>query len=155
MTLSTPAKTAAYAQETGEVFIALITISHPSMVVPIRVSSDGVNTVSRGNTFIAFPFEYLPPAMGAGKEPRARLRIDNVDQEIMIKIRSIDTAPTVLVEVVLSSSLDTVETSFPDFELRNVEWDALVVEGDLTLESFLDEPYPAVVFSPATFPGIF
>ena len=153
--VSTPAKSAAFASETGEVFIALITIAHPNLTQPIRVSSDGVNTVSRGNTFLAFPFEYTPPTLAPNARPKAQLRIDNVEQQIMIEVRSIDSAPTVLFEVVLASSHDTVEVSFPDFELRKVEWDALVVDGELTFESYLDEPFPAVVFSPATFPGLF
>ena len=155
MTLSTTAIRAAFAQETGEVFLVLLTISHASLPVPIRVTSDGVNTVSRGNSFVPFPFELELPEEDAQREPRARLRICNVDRQIVTTIRSLSTPPTVLMEVVLASAPDSVEVSFPDFELRDASYDVLLVEGDLTQESFLDEPYPGDAFTPATFPGIF
>ena len=50
---------------------------------------------------------------------------------------------------------DTVEAVFPDFCLRDLRYDALTVEGTLTLEAFIAEPYPARIFSPAEFPGLF
>jgi hypothetical protein len=36
-----------------------------------------------------------------------------------------------------------------------VSYDALVVEGELSLESFLREPYPAARFTPGDFAGLF
>lgn len=155
MTLSTAAVRAAFAQETDKVFLVLLTIDHAAMPAPIRVTSDGVNTVSRGNTFVPFPFELELPEADAEREPRARLRICNVDRQIVITVRSLSTPPTVLMEVVLADTPDTVEAEFPAFELRRADYDVLLVEGDLTQESFLDEPYPGDQFTPATFPGIF
>jgi len=152
---STTFKTAAFAQETGEAWIVLLTIAHADMPVPIRVSSDAVQTVSRGNIFVAFPFEYELPERSGERAPAMRLRICNVDRQIVTTLRSIATAPTVLTEVVLASAPDTVEASFPYFELRLADYDALTVEGELTLESFVDEPYPADLMTPATFAGIF
>lgn len=143
------------APETGEVFLVLLTIDHPDLGAPIRVTSDAVDTVSRGETFVAFPFELTLPEDGEDRPPRARLRIDNVDRRIVQAVREIASAPTVLMEVVRAADPDTVEAAFPEFRLRDVSYDALVVEGELSLESFLAEPYPAGIFSPAEFPGLF
>ena len=38
--------------------------------------------------------------------------------------------------------------------LTNVRWDFLTVEGDLEFEDLSREPYPALTFSPAEFPGV-
>lgn len=148
-------KSAVFASETAEVFILLLTISHPNLATPIRVSSDSVDTPSRGNTFVAYPFEMTLPTDGSGGPPRCQLSIDNIDRMIIQNIRSIGSSPSVDIEIVLASALDTVEASFPAFNLREVRYDALVVEGEITLESFLGEPYPAALFSPADFPGLF
>lgn len=48
-----------------------------------------------------------------------------------------------------------MEQSFPDFELYEVRYDALVVEGELSLESFLRETYPAPRFTQNIFPAPF
>ncbi len=153
--LSQTARQALYAGETGEVFLVLLTLSHPSLTEPIRVSSDAVNTVSRGDTFIAYPFDLFIPDDTESASPRARLTIDNIDRQIVAAVRNATTAPSILIEIVLASDPDTVEASFPDFKLTNVKYDAISVSGDLTIEDFTSEPWPAAVFSPANFPGIF
>lgn len=153
--LSSATLQALYAAETGEAFLVLLTLDHPDLAQPIRVTSDAVDTVSNGETYIAFPFELRLPEDDDGLSPRARLRIDNIDRQIVEAVRSISGAATVDISIVRAADPDTVEASFPDFRLENVSYDALVVEGVLTLEDFAAEPYPAHVFSPAEFPGVF
>ncbi len=51
--LSATFKQAAFAQETGEAFLVLLQFNHASFTVPIRASSDGINTYSRKNEIIA------------------------------------------------------------------------------------------------------
>jgi len=153
--LSLTARQAINAPETGEAFIILLTLDHPDLAAPIRVSSDAVDTVSRGNSFVAFPFDLSLPDDTDGRPPRAKLRIDNVDRRIVRAIRSIPSPPSVLIEIVRGADPDAIEAAFPDFQMRDIGYDALVVEGALTLEELNGEPYPARIFSPADFPGLF
>lgn len=153
--LSVSARQALYAAETGEAFLILLTLSHASLAVPLRVSSDTVDTISRGDTFTAYPFELSLPDDEDNKSPRARLVIDNIDRQIVQAVRSLATSPEVLIEIVRAADPDTVEARFQDFKLANVTYDANLVEADLTIEDFTAEPYPAASFSPSLFPGIF
>lgn len=153
--LTSQAKTALFAAQTDEVFIILLTISHDELFQPIRVCSNAVDTVSRGNIFTAFPFDLVLPDDQENKSPRARLTIDNVDRQIVQAIRRISGAPDVLMEIIRAADPDVVEAAFPDFKLTNVTYDSQVVEGDLTIEDFTAEPYPAGSFSPAVFPALF
>ena len=113
------------------------------------------DVVSRGNTFVAFPFELELPDNTREAPPRARLTIDNVSREIAQAIRLITSAPTVLMELIRSSDTETVEVSFPVFHLRDVRWNMLTVSGELVIEDLMNEPFPAGQFTPAHFPGIF
>ncbi|TVQ82100.1 MAG: DUF1833 domain-containing protein [Micavibrio sp.] len=153
--LSLSALDALNAQETGEVFLILLTIDHPSLSAPLRVTHDRRNTESRGEVFVAFPFDLELPEDSETLSAQARLSIDNIDRSIVAALRSIDGAPSVLLEVVRAADPDTVEAAFPDFRLTNVQYDALGVTGDLSIEDFTAEPYPAAVFSPSGFPGLF
>ncbi len=155
MTVSDTFKTEVFKQETSECFILLVTIDHADLAAPIRASSDGVDTVSRGNTFVSFPFELTLPSSSDEEPPQAKLVIDNVDRQIVQAIRSISSPPSVLMEIVLASDVDTVEIDCPDFELINVDYDSLTVQGVLTQERFLSEPYPHLKMTPANFPGLF
>lgn len=146
---------AVYAQETAEEFVVLIAIAHPDLETSIRVNSSGKDTISNGETFFAYPFEVVLPDDVDDRPPRAKLRIDNISQEIVLAVRTISSAPFVTIQIVMVSSPNTIEAEFPDFLLSNITYDQLTVEGDLTLEEFIGEPYPARVFSPADFPGLF
>ena len=144
-------KRAVYAAETEEVFIVLLTIAHAEMEEPFRLSSDAVDTVSRGETYYAYPFEVQLP----DDSEKARITVDNIDRNIVAAIRSISTWPTVTLEVVLASDPDVVEASFEDFQMREITYNSLVVEGTLSMEALLQEPYPAGTFNPSQFPGLF
>lgn len=153
--LTQATRSAVFASQTGEAFLCLVTIAHADLSSPVRVSSDAVATSSRGDSFVAFPFEIVLPQDSEDSPPKSRLKIDNVDRDIVRKLRSVSSAPTVLIEIVRGADPDTVEASFPDFRLRDARYDVLTVEGDLDLEDFISEPYPAGVFSPAYFAGLF
>lgn len=147
-------KAAIFARETDEVFILLVTIDHADLSEPIRVSSDGADTLSRGETFVSFPFEITLPNDTEDAPPEATLKIDNIDRSIVQAIRSISSPPNVLIEIVLASEPNAVESVWNDFKLQNVDYDVLVVSGNLTQEDFSAEPYPAMTMDPANFPGI-
>lgn len=145
-----------FASASGDALLLLVTISHPTLVAPIRVTSDAVATESQGSSFVAFPFQVELMAEGEDAVPRMVLRIDNVSREITQALReSGSEAPAVTVQVVLGSDPDTVEAEWPDFRLRSATYDALLVEGELSLEDFTVLPYPFVTFTPSRFPGLF
>ena len=158
------AKQAIFSSETSEVFVILLTITHADLQGgAIRVCSNSVDVVHGNDTYLAYPFELQLPPQSDDRPPVASLRIDNVHRLIVENIRSINSAPTVQMEIVrveddngtTKVSQDGIEASFDDFRLRNVSYDALTVEGELSLEHFIEEPYPSRVFSPTDFPGMF
>lgn len=162
--LSNAAKMAMYAQQTSEVFIILITIEHPNFTDPIRVASDsfevlpdaGVRGVlSRGMEFVYVPFTLELPQEDDTGVSRATLSIDNISREIVAYVRQASSSLNVTIEIVLSSNVDLVEITAPDFKLDNVSYDAFTVTGDLTMEYFELEPFPARRFTPSDFPGLF
>lgn len=153
--LSTDALKAIYAPHTTEAFLILLTLDHETLHEPLLISSDAVNTTSRGKDYISFPFELVLPDDRENTTPRARLVIDNVSREVLSAIKLLNTAPSIKMEIVRSGDPDTVEAAFPDFKLTNIKYNALTIQGDLTLEDFTAEPYPATIFSPSTFPAIF
>jgi hypothetical protein len=154
-TLSPLAKQAIFAQESGEAFILLLTITHASLAQPIRCANNMQDVVSGGNTFTAFPFRITLPQDREDRPPKMRLSIDNVDRSIVTAVRTLTSPPTIQLAVVLAIQPDTIEASFPGFTLRNTQYDALVVEGDLNLEDLANEPYPKDTFTPTFAPALF
>lgn len=154
-TTSAALKAALYAAECTDEFIVLLTLDHADLEEPIRVNSSGVDVVSRSNSFLAYPFNLTMPDDTGDRPSRAKLSIDNIDRVIVQTMRELTSAPSMLIEIVRAADLDTVEASFPDFLFVNISYDHLAVEGELTLEEFMNEPYPQGIFSPNYFPGLF
>jgi hypothetical protein len=142
-------------QQTAEVFIMLIEISHTDMASTLRVSSDAVDTISNGNTYTNYPFELNLPNETADELPTTTLRIDNVDRVLINAFRSISTPPTVNIKVVLASDPDTVEVDFSGFDMVNTTYDALTITGNLQFKSYMMEPFPGERFNPNEFPALF
>lgn len=162
--LTNAAKLAMYSQESPEAFIILLTIDHPTFTAPIRVASDpfellpdaGVRgVVSRGNEFIFMPFILELPQEDDTGAYRATLSVDNVTREIVAAVRTANSAISVAIEIVMSSSVNDVEVSVPDFKLEKVNYDALTVSGELSIEYYELEPFPYRRFTPSDFPGLF
>jgi len=145
----------AFAQETTDVWLVLLSIDHATLDEPIRVVNNTESVTSNGETFVGFPFEITLPDNKDGAPPRAQLAIDNVSREIAQALRTMTSAATVQIQVIRAAAPDTVEIEWPYFTLRNVKWDAAKVTGDLTFEDFVTEPYPAGKFVPAYFPGLY
>lgn len=145
----------AFADATGDVWLVLLTISHPDLADDIRVVNNTEQITSNGQVFLSFPFEINLPDEKDDAPSRAKLTIDNVSREIGQTIREITTPPQITIEVIRAEDPEFIEVSWPNFWLRNVSFNANQVRGDLVLEDFTDEPYPAGTFVPSAFGGLF
>lgn len=152
--LSSAGVRALTAQETGEAFLRLVTITHPDFD-PLYVVNNTVNIWSRGHEFLAAGFDIALPDEREDAIPTVELRIENIDRRIMEHVRGLTTTPSVILEVVLASSPDTLEAGPFTFALRGVDYDALLIVGTLAPEDVLNEPAQQYSFTPDRFPGLF
>jgi hypothetical protein len=143
-----------HAQETGEVWLVLLTISHADLATPIRVVNNNEDIVSRGNTFLAFPFEIVLPGQDPDSAPKAQIRFDNVERTAIPAIRGLTSAPSVLIEVILASAPNSVEISFDGMKFVGVNYSATIIEGELQFEVLYSEAITAQM-TPSRFPGLF
>lgn len=164
--LSLNLRKAMFAQESSEIPIFLLTISHPTLAKPILLSTDATSrittdplvygTQSRGKTFLYAGIDVTLPDEVDKSPPASKLTISNVTRDIIPLARSISAPPAqVRIEVVLASSLDMVEMTFPALDMSNLTYDAASLNFDLTMDALVTEPYPSGTFSPAYFPGLF
>lgn len=146
---------AAFAQETDDAIIPLVTIEHPGMEDTLRAALNGVDIVSRGNTFYAYPFDIIVPDDSGDRPPQASLTIDNIDRRITEIIESTIEPCTISIEIIRSSDPETVEAAWYGLSLKEVKYNQLTISGNLLYEDFVRESYPSGSFSPAYFPGMY
>ena len=156
---------AIFAQETDEVPICLLTITHQDLSSPIylcsnpteRISDDPLiyATNSRGNQYLFLPFDFTMPDDRYDSAPTVNLVIDNIDRTLIGLLRSISSPASITVEIILASSPDQVEISLPGLQLGNAKMEEHSVTIDLIADPLVNEPFPGGSFTPGAFPGLF
>ena len=147
MSLSPLAKAAAQAPESDEVFLVLIEISHPNWATPFYMVDNTVEIVSKGKTYIPWPFELVLGDDNGETLPEVSLIIDNVDPALVEIIRTTQDPPSMSISVVLASAPDVLEVFISGLTLRNVEFDAMKITWTLYAESLADQRFPADTIS--------
>lgn len=143
------------AADTDECFIVLVTVNDPNLPAPVRLNTSGENQVSNGETYLACPIQVTLSDDTEDRPPQAKLVMDNIDRTIIAGLRSLNAPPTVTLQIVKASDLDTVEMELTDFEMRTITYNTLTIEGTLTLEALFSEPAAQHSFTPSLFPGLF
>lgn len=154
-----------FAQESGKVAALLLTITHPDLVDPIRISTDPTEritieplrygTVSRGETYYFVAAEVHLPDEVEKSPPTSRLMIENVTRELVPLARSVTSPPSVKIEGIVAAAPDTIEFEVPALDMVNLSYDAGYLTFDLVMDALANEACPAGSFDPASFPGLF
>lgn len=168
-TMSASALEALFASETDKDLILLVTVYNPDNptqeVLRIcdgftqRISETDTDVtygvVSNSKQFTFIPVEITLPDESEGSSPRCSITFHDVTRYIMPIARTISSRPRVKLELVLSSSPNTVEATFDSFYITNFSYTADKVVAELNMINYDIEPFPQYSFSPVYFPGLF
>jgi hypothetical protein len=148
-----------FAETTDSAWIAALTLTDPAGVQPtLRACANTVDLSYGGHTYTACPFEWIMADDTETSVAQARIRVDNVSQEITLAIRQIIESPLIDLELFRVGPDGVVhrEMGPSRFELLSCTADALVVEGTLGYEhDFLNESAQQYSFTPTLCPGLF
>lgn len=166
--MSPAAIRAMFSPDSSETLIMLVTIYDEDGTTPVirvadnylqRLSETAEHVVygvkSRGNDFIFLPVQITLPTEEHGSAPRCSLTINDVTRELTPFIRELTHPPRVSLEMVLTSTPNTVEVSFHDFYISNITYNAESVNCTLEMINYQTEPFPCYSFTPRFFPGLF
>lgn len=154
-TLTATAAQAILARETGEVFLACLTITGAGLDT-IRIVNNTQPLVRTEGTYTPYPFEAVLPEDTDAAQPQVQIRVDNVDRAVTRRLRDYEGIPKVTLEIVLASSPNEVEVGPLEFSLQATDVDQFTVAGMLGYEEdFLNQAVPAQSYTPSNSAGIF
>lgn len=165
--LSTAAIQAMLAPETGVSLITLLTLTGGGLSETLyladsytqRLSSTTDDVIygveSRGRDYVFIPMQLTLPTEDPDGAPRFNIVFNDVTKLLIPHFRTLQSSLKVKLELVLSSTPDTVEAEFPDFSLSGFTYNADTISAELTVESLANEPFPAHTMTPSYFPGLF
>jgi hypothetical protein len=167
--LSPAALKALFSTETSNTLITLLTVYDPINTTQelVRIA-DGYTqriaetdrdvmygVVSNSKEYIFLPLSITLPTDDTSSAPRCLMTITDVTKYVTPIIKSISAPPPIKLELVLSSTPDTIEASFPGFYITNFTYNADSVQADMSMINYAIEPFPAFKFTPQYFPGLF
>ncbi|NMW23860.1 DUF1833 family protein [Rhodanobacter denitrificans] len=154
--VSTTALQAMLAQETAEVFIALLRIEHADLAAPVLLAYNTEPVVRTDGTYLPYPFKINLPVQSDEEVPAVTLTVDNTDLAVNDQIRSLVGQPDVTFMVVLASSPDTVEAGPFAMKLANATATAETITGTLGQEGdIFSQLVPGQQYLPTNSPGLF
>lgn len=154
-TLSSALLSQLLSQESGDPFLTLITLEHPSFTSPIRLVNNVDAIVSRGNTYEPFPVKITLPVDDGETFQEVALQMDNVSLYLLDSIRSVTNQIQVTLEMVLASIPDVVQMSLSELKIGQVIYNAQTIQAKLYLDDFLMSSLTSEKYTPTNFSGIF
>lgn len=146
---------AALATSSDVAWLCLLKIWTGTGADALYVVNNSEAIVSRGQRYEPFPFQVTLPSDDSESMPQVRLTLANVDAAIIEFVREQATAPNIVIELITSAFPDVVEKSLTFLKLINVSYDAMTIEGQLNVDDFLAQKFPAEAYVPPLFPALF
>lgn len=140
--------------ETEEIFLALLEISHDSLQDDIYLVNNTTQIVSNGFIYDPYPFALSMPNDDESL-PQVRLRIDNVDRSLVEAIRSFTTPPNIILKIILASMPDTIEILIDHLKLREINYNAYTITGNLVIDNPLGRNFGGDSMDGTQYAGLF
>ena len=99
----------------GELPINLLIFRHPNIAQPLRLVTDMVDIVSKGNTYTAFDVKPILPQQGASLKPYFTLVVNNAERQFQPFLARTKGAKDVSVDIIqiVRSTPDIWEIQLP------------------------------------------
>lgn len=146
------------AQQTDALVLALLTIRHAD-ISTLRMVNDVTGITSNGEFYFPFPFSIVLPTESEEAVPALQVSVSNITRDVVSAARTIagsrDGPAMGDVYIVDAAEPDTWIANYRNFEIRAVSYDAETLSFDLSVDSLLNKPFPAMTQTPHRVPGIF
>lgn len=160
-------------QESAELYLIFLTLTHPSLPTPIRVVSDPENfmmTDGTGSALVQFQgFDFELGILSDGEQmPRATLSVQNIDRVIGQAVFAATDPVRVEIQIVAGSEFDlsvfprtpfdlTIERMYRarHLYLTEVEGNVYTISGTLRSWDYTQETWPGIRATAPRFPGLY
>lgn len=155
--LSPAALQAMLAEQTDEVPLMCVTISHSSFASPYYLVYNNEPLQRAIAEFEPFAFQLALAPESEDALPQVQMTIDNIDRKILQAIRTLPAGERVsmTMEVVLASQPDVVEVGPVNYKFLSIDFDQAQITGTLGFDDDLLNTTLGQTYTPVNSPGVF
>lgn len=151
--LSANAISTIHAVNGSDPFLWLMRLYHPNFS-DIYLVNNNVDVVSTGITYGAYAFQIVLHN-DDGQPPKVKLILDNVDRSLIDEIRQYATPIRIDLKLILASNPDQTEISYNNLVLRQVNYNADQITGDIHINEVYLQAFPSDKVDPNQYPSVF
>lgn len=136
--------------------IELLEVTNPSFSESMCIANDGVDFVSRGESYIGLPFGFTLPDDVSGQAPRMRLTMDNVGRGVSDELERRQPGTITMAKLIV------VPRDKPDLHqhtywlpMSNVTISGVSAQATCSVDELMRRAACQQVANPHTLPGIF
>lgn len=149
-------KTELYQQNTGILFVYLLTVNHVDLEQPLRFTNNTFPITSNGDIYQAWPFDIVLPDQGDGKIPRAQIVFDAVDNNLVLALRSLGSPPSISISIVDADTPNVIEKTFSNMTIVGQAYtNDYRVSLTIGMLDIANERAQNLRFDKTRFPGLF
>ena len=152
--ISSDLTTEIFAQESGDPFLMLVTLSHASFG-DLYYVNNSEDITSRSIVYTAFPMKITPSSDDGESVREVQIEFDNVSLELIDEIRTVTDFINVKVEMILASKPDLVEIELGELKIKNIDYNKFPMKARMVMDDFLNTEIPSEKYTPTNFPGLF
>ena len=154
-TLTPEAAQAILARETTASFLAVATIRGPGLETA-RIVNNTEAITRNGQVYTPWAFDGPPPDDSAQQSPTVQLVMDNIDREIMERLRSYQGVPECELAWVMSTQPDHAVCGPFEFVILGASAGEMTNELELGYElDMLNQAFPGQTYGPTNSPGMY
>lgn len=151
--ISNELKQELFSQESGDPFLALVTLTHTTFTA--RLVNNSKDVLSRGFVYSAFPMKIRLPVDDGETARDFSIEFDNVSLDLITQLRSVTGDIGVKIELILASLPDVVQMAHEDLLVRSVSYNSQRISARIVLDSFLAVEMTSERYTPSIYPGMF
>ncbi len=142
-----------FAQQSGDPFLTLVTVSGPNF--EYRFVNNTKDVVSNGKVYTAFPMKIRLSADDGESARDFQIDFDNASLLLVRSFRAITEPADCRIDMILASIPDSIQMSQGDLKIKSIVYDKHKISAKIVLDNFLTVAVPGERYTPSAYPGMF
>lgn len=142
-----------FAQESGDPFLMLVTLTHPTFTA--RLVNNSSDIVSNAFVYTAFPMKIRLPVDDGESARDFQIELDNVSLQLISNLRAVTGDIGVRIDMILASMPDVIQMSHDELVIRSITYNGRRISARIVMDSFLNVELTSERYTPSAYPGLF
>ena len=154
-TISSTMRTELYRPQTNACYLTLLEFYSDDLSETIYLVNNNESVTHNSQVYTPYHFNFTLPDEDESQALNSRIVIENIDRRLTIALRAVRNPINIRAKVIEISNPDTVEVGPFVFVLRDIQYNATTITGNLEYLNYVTKYAGSITYSNEEFPGLY